>query len=301
MSRALGVALGLLGDRVFGEPRIEPHPVAALGNLLAHIERCVWQPSRARGVGHALIGTGIGVGAGLVIRSTATATYLASSGRMLGESARAVGRALADDDLDGARALLPALVGRDPSSLGAEEIARAVVESVAENTVDAVVAPALWGALAGAPGALGHRALNTLDSMVGHHSERYEEFGWASARLDDAAAWLPARATAVLVAAARPAQAGKVLRIVRRDAAAHPSPNAGVAEAAYAAALELRLGGTNRYGDRIEHRAEMGDGKPPTAADIDRAVTLLRDVTFVLAGVLGAFGCVGVRRAARAR
>jgi adenosylcobinamide-phosphate synthase len=290
MRHALGAAIGLVADRVLGEPRVEPHPVALLGTALGRIEERTYAPSRARGVLHAAIGAGVGVAAGAVVRSTAAATYVSSSGRMLGDAALDVRDALVRDDLDHARELLPMLVGRDPSSLDADDIARAVVESVAENTVDAVVAPALWGAIGGAPGALGHRAVNTLDSMVGHRSDRYERFGWASARLDDVAAWIPARATAALVAAARPARAGEVWRIVRRDAPAHPSPNAGVAESAFAAALELRLGGVNRYGDRVEHRAVMGDGKPPTLADIGRAVVLLRDVTYVLAGVLGVIG-----------
>ena len=290
MNRPLGAALGLLADRLLGEPGVEPHPIALLGRTLVRVEGRMWGLSRTRGVAHAAIGTAIGVGAGAVVRSTAAATYVSSSGRMLGDSALDIHRALRTGDLDRARELLPMLVGRDPSALDADELARAVVESVAENTVDAVVAPALWGAVAGAPGALGHRAVNTLDSLVGHHSERYEEFGWASARLDDAAAWVPARVTALLVAAARPSRAGDVWRVVRRDAGGHPSPNAGVAEAAYAAALELRLGGVNRYGDRVEHRAELGDGKPPSPEDIPRAVTLLRDVTLVLAGALGVIG-----------
>ena len=290
MNRSLGAAIGLVADRLLGEPRVEPHPVAMLGSTLALVEARTWAPSRARGIAHAAIGTAIGAGAGLVVRSTAVATYVSTSGRMLGDAALDVHGALCAGDLDRARELLPMLVGRDPSSLDADEIARAAVESVAENTVDAVVAPALWGAVAGAPGALGHRAVNTLDSMVGHRNDRYEEFGWASARLDDAAAWVPARATAALVALARPSRASDVWRIVRRDAAAHPSPNAGVAESAYAAALDLRLGGVNRYGERTEHRAEMGDGKPPTGDDIERAVALLRDVTLVLAGILGVIG-----------
>jgi adenosylcobinamide-phosphate synthase len=252
--RALGASLGLLADRAIGEPRTEPHPIALLGDLLVRAERLMWRPARTAGVAYAAAGISVGVTAGALVRSTLAATYVSTSGRMLGDSAREAARALERDDLDHARALLPTLVGRDPSSLDADEIARAVVESVAENTVDAVVAPALWGAVAGAPGALGHRALNTLDSLVGHRNERYEQFGWASARADDVAAWIPARATALLVAAARPARAADVYRIVRRDAAAHPSPNAGVAEAAYAAALDLRLGGTNRYGDRLEDR-----------------------------------------------
>lgn len=296
MNRRTQVAIGLLADRVFGEPRVEPHPVALLGDVLARAEARMWAPTRVRGVAFAALGTGLGIGTGVLARSTALATYVSASGRMLGDAALDVGDALRRDDLDAARDLLPTLVGRDPRSLDADEIARAVVESVAENTVDALVAPALWGALAGAPGALGHRAINTLDSMVGHRSERYEAFGWASATLDDVAAWAPARVTAILVAIARPSRATAVWRTVRRDAAMHPSPNAGVAEAAYAAALELRLGGENRYDGRVERRADLGDGKPPTAADIGRAVVLLRDVTYVLGGLLVLGGMRAPRR-----
>jgi len=295
--RSVSVALGLLADRAVGEPRVEPHPVAVLGSALSRAESAMYAPSRGRGAAFAAVGTTLGVVAGGVTRSTALATYVSTSGRMLGDVALDIERALLADDLDRARALLPSLVGRDPTSLSADEIARATVESVAENTVDAVVAPAFWATVAGAPGALGHRAVNTLDAMVGHHDERYEEFGWASARLDDAAAWVPARLTAVLVALARPRRAGDVWRVVRRDASSHPSPNAGIAEAAYAAALELRLGGVNAYAGRTERRADLGDGKPPSAADIGRTVDLLRDVTYVLAGIL----LVGGLRAPRRR
>jgi adenosylcobinamide-phosphate synthase len=167
-----------------------------------------------------------------------------------------------------------------------------VVESVAENTVDAVVAPALWAAVAGAPGALAHRAANTMDAMVGHRSDRYLRYGWAAARLDDAMAWVPARATAVLVATVRPGAAGAVVRTVRHDAPAHPSPNSGVAEAAFAAALGLRLGGTNRYGGRIEHRPALGDGRAPRPGDIERTVELAGDVGLALVAALLAAGLV---------
>jgi adenosylcobinamide-phosphate synthase len=170
---------------------------------------------------------------------------------------------------------------------------------VAENTVDAIVAPALWGAAAGGPGALGYRAVNTLDAMVGHHSARYERYGWASARLDDAAGWIPARATALLVAGVRPAAATAVWTAVRRDAPRHPSPNAGVAEAAFAAALGLRLGGTNVYDGRVEVRPPLGDGPPPETADIARAVRLSSDVawllTVALAGLRGLNAVTGLR------
>jgi adenosylcobinamide-phosphate synthase len=133
-----------------------------------------------------------------------------------------------------------------------------------------------------------------MDAMVGHRSERYRRFGTVAARLDDVAGWVPARATAVLVAAARPSTAREVWRVVRRDAAAHPSPNGGVAEAAFAAALELRLGGTNRYGELVEERPALGDGKPPSVDDIDRAVRLSRDCTTVLAAALAAGALVGL-------
>lgn len=276
------VALGLVADRLFGEPPAAMHPVVAFGRVMRRVERSLYRDRRAAGVAHALIGAGVGVAAGGLVGSTAVATWVAVAGRALGSAATAVGSALVDGDLDRARELLPALVGRDPSTLDEKEIARAVVESVAENTVDAVVAPALWAAVAGAPGALGYRAVNTLDAMVGHHSARYENYGWASARLDDVAGWVPARATAALVAGVRPAAARAVWTAVRTQAPAHPSPNAGVAEAAFAAALGLRLGGTNRYGDRVEIRPPLGTGRPAEAGDIARAVALSRDVTLAL-------------------
>lgn len=276
------VALGLVADRLFGEPPAAVHPVVAFGRVMRGVERLLYRDRRAAGVAHALIGAGVGVAAGGLVGSTAVATWVAVAGRALGSAATAVGSALVDGDLDRARELLPALVGRDPSTLDEKEIARAVVESVAENTVDAVVAPALWAAVAGAPGALGYRAVNTLDAMVGHHSARYENYGWASARLDDVAGWVPARATAALVAGVRPAAARAVWTAVRTQAPAHPSPNAGVAEAAFAAALGLRLGGTNRYGDRVEIRPPLGTGRPAEAGDIARAVALSRDVTLAL-------------------
>ena len=167
---------------------------------------------------------------------------------------------------------------------------------MAENTVDAVVAPALWAALAGGPGAIGYRALNTMDAMVGHRSPRYERYGWASARLDDVAGWVPARVTSVLVVVARPPAARSVLHAVRRQAPAHPSPNAGVAEAAFAAALGLRLGGTNRYGERVEHRPHLGHGRPAAVNDIDRAVRLSLDVGVLLATTLATAALVTRRR-----
>jgi adenosylcobinamide-phosphate synthase len=209
----------------------------------------------------------------------AAAIWAALGGRSLAREALAVAALLEGGEVGAARRRVRALVGRDPRALDEAELARAVVESVAENAVDAVIAPLFWAALGGAPAVLAYRAINTLDAMVGHKDERYREFGWAAARLDDLATWPAARLGALLTVAAAPAVGGSpraTARVLRRDGARHPSPNAGRAEAAAAGALGVRLGGVNRYGERLEHRPELGDGRLPEVVDIGRAVVLLR-------------------------
>lgn len=290
MRRSLAASAGIVADVLLGEPPSSVHPVVGFGRVMRAVERTAYRDTRGAGAAHAAIGAGLGLAGGELVWSTTIATGLAVGGRALGDAAKAVGLALDAGDLDGARALLPSLVGRDSTELDVKGVARAVVESVAENTVDAVVAPALWGAVMGAPGALGYRAVNTLDAVVGHRSARYANYGWASARADDVAGWVPARVTAALVAAVRPRSARAVWAAVRTQAPAHPSPNAGVAEAAFAAALGLRLGGENRYADRIELRPALGTGRPPEPADIGLAVDLLRDVSLALAGALAVWG-----------
>jgi adenosylcobinamide-phosphate synthase len=288
--RPLAAATGIVFDRLFEEPASSWHPVAHFGRVMSSFERRHYQDAKPPGVLYALTGTLLGAIAGAALRSTAWATGLAVGGRSLWRAADDVASALSRGDLEGARALLPNLVGRDPSELDEEEIVRAVVESVAENTVDAIVAPLLWAAVAGAPGALGYRAINTMDAMVGHHSERYERYGWASARLDDLANWLPARATAVLVAAVRPNTARDVRLAVSTQSPAHPSPNAGVVEAAFAGALGVRLGGRNRYGERVEDRPTLGNGRSVRVDDIGEAVRISRDVVTSLAAILALIG-----------
>jgi adenosylcobinamide-phosphate synthase len=225
---------------------------------------------------------------------TAAATWTVLGGASLGAEAAEIARLLEAGDLAAARRRLPALCGRDPDGLDAAGITRAVVESVAENTCDAVVAPLAWGAACGLPGLLGHRAVNTLDAMVGHHSPRYERFGWAAARLDDLAAFVPARLTALLAIAAAPAVGGSArrgLRVLRRDGGNHPSPNGGRCEAAFAGVLGVKLGGVNVYDGRTEIRGLLGEGPSPSPADIRRAVVLSRLITAaaaVLAAVLAA-------------
>ncbi len=288
--RAVAVAAGLVADRAFGEPPSEVHPVAGFGRLMGTIEQQVWADDRGTGVLYTAAGVTTGIVMGRCARSTAAAVALSCAGRELRATASRIGSTLARGDLEGARRQLPALVGRDPAGLDESGVAAAVIESVAENSVDAVVAPALWGLLGGASGAWAYRAINTMDAMVGHRSSRYERFGWASARLDDAANLVPARTCAALVAAVRPGRARHVLDVVRRDAPAHPSPNAGVAEAAFAAALGVELGGPLRYGDRSESRPALGSGPRPGPADIARAVTLADHVERALAGALIAGG-----------
>ncbi len=291
LPRPLGAAAGLALDRLLPELPGAVHPVVLFGAVMTGLERRIHRDAKGPGLLHALVGVSLGLGVGAVVRSTALATSSAVAGRALVATAGDDGRSLQADDVERARELLPSLVGRDPSGLGRNEIARAVVESVAENTVDAVVAPAFWGSVAGAPGALGYRSVNTLDSMVGHRSLRYANYGWASARLDDALAWVPARLTALLVAAVRPRTARAVWVAVRDQAPAHPSPNAGVAEAAFAAALGVCLGGTNRYGERVEERVALGTGRPAEVADIGAAIRLSNDVSSALAVGLVLIGC----------
>jgi adenosylcobinamide-phosphate synthase len=176
-------------------------------------------------------------------------------------------------------------------------LVRATVESVAENTSDAVVAPLLWGAVGGVPGLAAYRAVNTLDAMVGHRSPRHQRFGWAAARVDDVANLVPSRVTAGLAVLLAPAVGGRrdaAWRAWRRDGHKHPSPNAGPVEAAFAGALGRTLGGRLSYGGRGEDRPFLGNGPAPDVADIARAARLSGAVSLAAAGL--AVAVRGVRR-----
>ena len=280
-----GLALlsGWAADQVLGDPR-RWHPVAGFGRLALALERALYAPSRARGALYAgalvaLAALGAEAAARVLPRRLvlAACTWAALGGRSLAREADAVAADVRSGDLGAARKALPALVGRDPDALDADGICRATVESVAENTADAVVGVLLWGAVAGPAGVAAYRAANTLDAMVGHRSERYADFGWAAARLDDALTWPVARAGAALAAACAPVaggSAGAALRALRRDGAAHPSPNAGRMEAAFAGALGVRLGGPLAYAGRVEARPRLGDGRAPVPDDVTRAIRL---------------------------
>lgn len=283
-------------DRLVPDPQ-RGHPVAAFGQSAARLEKLIWSDSRARGLLFTVtcVGSSVALAGALDRRAgsarlalTAFTTWAVLGSRSLQGEGRAVHSLLADVDLEGARRQVSRLVGRDPSELDEAGVARAALESVAENSCDAIVAPLFWGAIAGVPGLVGYRAINTLDAMVGHRSRRYERFGWASARLDDVANFVPARVTAGLVALVAPlrqASPREVLRITRRDGRSHPSPNSGMAEAAFAAVLGVQLGGRNVYRDRVEDRPVLGDGRPATPADLEQAIALCAAVTVAAATV----------------
>ncbi len=319
---------GYVADLVAGDPR-RWHPVAGFGRIAAALERTVYQPRRARGaVAAGLLVAGAAAAAELLARACtrllarvaanapsrgptrplargpielargrevalAALTWAALGGCSLRREALREARLIERGELDQARAGLRALCGREAAELDVEGLCRAVIESLAENTSDAVVGALLWGALGGPAGVAAYRAANTLDAMFGHRSERYEAFGWAAAKLDDALNWPAARLSAALTCLAAPLVGGspaRTLAVIRRDGAAHPSPNAGRIEAAFAGALGLQLGGALRYGARTEQRPLLGDGKRPEVADIRRAARLS-----LITGTAAALTCAVLR------
>ena len=293
------VAAALVLDALFGEPPEAVHPTVLMGRTISVFERPALKrenPRSRRLAGIALAGSL----PALVFFATRKALDAASeklrwmigmalvsttlSMRGLAEAADSVERSLRGGQLEEARARVGRFVGRDTKDLSEAEICRAAVESVAENTSDGVVAPMLYGLLFGAPGALAYKAVNTLDSMVGHPQPPHAELGWASARLDDLANLAPSRVTA-LAAAAVSGRPFRTLRTAYRYGPLTESPNAGMAEAAFAGALGVRLGGTNMYGGISRKGPVLGEGPQPVPEDIRRAVSLMRRCC-VLLGVL---------------
>ncbi|MEV6098715.1 cobalamin biosynthesis protein [Nocardia sp. NPDC051981] len=285
---AAGLLLGFGLDRALGDPR-RGHPVAGFGSAAMKVERLTYRDSRVAGVVHEIVLVGAVSGLGIGLRRavagralgaavlTAAATWTVLGGTSLARTGRDMADRLESGDIDGARALLPSLCGRDPEVLDADGLARAALESIAENTSDATVAPLFWGAVAGVPGLLAYRAINTLDAMIGYRNDRYRNFGWAAARTDDVANLAPARVSGLITTALAPVVGGRpadAWRAWRRDAAKHPSPNAGVAEASMAGALGVTLGGRTEYRHGAELRPTLGDGPIPRVRDLRRAVRL---------------------------
>jgi adenosylcobinamide-phosphate synthase len=292
-TRVIGVLAGYLADLLLADP-LTAHPVAGFGAAASVAERVTYRDTRIGGAVHVGVLVGAASLLGAVLQrhtrrrgplwsaaATAAVTWIALGGTSLARTGLAMSDLLGSDDVEAAKRLLPSLCGRTPAQLDIAQLTCAAVESVAENTSDAHVAPLLWAAVGGAPAVLGYRAVNTLDSMIGHRSPRYVRFGWAAARLDDAANYVAARVTATMVVACAPIIGGSpfgAIRAWRRDAAQHPSPNAGVVEAAFAGALGVRLGGPTQYHYELQIRPVLGEGLPPSVADLRRAVLLSRAV-----------------------
>ncbi|WP_029422449.1 adenosylcobinamide-phosphate synthase CbiB [Alicyclobacillus macrosporangiidus] len=309
---AAAAALAL--DRVVGDPAWLPHPVVAMGRWIGWLERR-WNRRHysdrvRRALGAAVVVTTLAWAGGLtfgllwlacrvspalaaLLNIVLTATTVAWRG--LRDAGRAVYRRLREEGLDAARCEVARYVGRDTAHLPEPEVVRAAVETVAENLVDAVVSPLFFACLLGAPGAMMYRAANTLDSMLGHRDDRFWAFGWSAARLDDVLNFIPARLTAGIVAIAlafRGLPALRALRVMRRDAGGHPSPNAGIPEAMMAGGLGVQLGGWNVYHGVPSFRALMGDPlRTLEAEDIPRAVAVLDAACAVTGVLLAALGC----------
>ena len=271
-------------DLVLGDPRWLPHPVRGFGRLVNVAERA-WRgtglPLRLSGILFWFSVVGLAVAIVRLTLPWATVYWIFAllACRDLDVEAGRVVAALKRDDLEDSRHQLSWIVGRDTAGLAEPEILRATVETIAENLSDAVIAPLFYLALAGPLGMAAYKAINTLDSMVGYRNQRYAEFGWASARIDDVVNYVPARLTAVLIwaSALLPGfDARRSLRITLRDGNSQPSPNAGYPEAAVAGALGVQLGGLNFYQGVPSRKASLGDPVVPLdRGAFDKVRTLL--------------------------
>lgn len=300
-------------DLIMGDPRWLPHPVRAMGQVIVWFDdhvREICRSSITLRLAGVILALGLPtvvylLGHWMVVEAGAVAEWLgiivtiglASStlaGRDLWDHVQAVKKPLQRGDIVGARQAVAMIVGRDTQELSESEVVRATVETVAESTADGVIAPLFYLMLGGPPLALAYKAVNTLDSMVGHRDERHIDFGWASARLDDVANWIPARLAAVLLLLATGLVTLKLNRMIRgwhvlrRDGGNHPSPNSGRPEAAMAGVLGVQLGGTNYYEGVANERPTLGDGRRAlVVGDITLAAQLMA-VASLLGVLIGA-------------
>jgi adenosylcobinamide-phosphate synthase len=306
MEHLIAITLALIIDRFIGDPPNWPHPVRWIGQMIAFLEQ-KWNRGLRRkwkGIGMVwiiitctwLITWGlvyavyrIHPAIGMFFEGILIATTIAQKG--LADAAMEVFQPLNEGKIEEARKKLSYIVGRDTDDLPEEEVVRGAVETVAENTCDAVTAPLFWAFVGGAPLAMVYRAVNTCDSMVGYKNGRYRDFGWASARLDDVFNWIPSRLTAwVMIIANKPVEGmtrSKVIQVMKRDGRLHPSPNSGWSEAATAGLLGIQLGGMNKYRGVISHRAKMGIPLYPLRRQhILQSVTILKRTVFLYSLVI---------------
>ncbi|MBR1289805.1 cobalamin biosynthesis protein CobD [Bradyrhizobium ottawaense] len=279
------------------------HPVTWLGRLIGAIDRGWNRGSdppalrRAAGVAGSLLVIAFSVAIGCALQALLSSSWIQIvlvgilawplvALRSLHDHVAAVANPLLAGDIAAARDAVSRIVGRDPAALDEAGIARAAIESLAENASDGIVAPVFWGALFGLPGILGYKAINTLDSMIGHRNERHEAFGWAAARIDDVANFIPARLTGFVFVLLAPRRS-EALSCMTRDARRHRSPNAGWPEAAMAGALGVRLSGPRIYHGSATDEPWLNEGaRDPRAADIAEALTVYRRAMVLLAGTL---------------
>lgn len=277
VSHLIALTLAVLIDLIIGDPPNWPHPVRWMGSLIAKLDKALNKGKMKKLTGIvmvlivlSIIGSlaflivtffySLHIAAGILVEAILISSAIAQ--KSLKEAAMTVYEPLEKGDMDEARKKLSYIVGRDTECLDEPEMVRAAVETVAENTSDGITAPLFWALIGGAPLALIYRAINTCDSMVGYRNEKYENFGWASARLDDIVNWIPSRMTSIcMLAGCRPLYVSKkkAREIILRDAIKHPSPNSGWGEAAVAAILGVQLGGINYYKGMVSNRATMGD------------------------------------------
>jgi adenosylcobinamide-phosphate synthase len=274
--------VAIILDLLIGDPRWFPHPVVYVGKLITLLEKWLRMTVRNEMLGGVLLLVmTIGITCGVVVALLKGAyainfylgfclavilTWSCLAARSLHRESRLVADALVREDLATARKYLSYIVGRDTAELDEAEVWRATVETVAENSSDGVIAPLFFLILGGPVLALAYKAVNTLDSMVGYRNERYLHFGWASARCDDLANFIPARLTGLLMVAAAPLvglSGRSAWRIMHRDGRNHSSPNSGIPEAAAAGALGVRLGGTNVYSGIPVAKLTIGDPSQP--------------------------------------
>lgn len=309
--------VALAADAVIGDPdwlwRRLAHPVAMIGRVIAALDRALnrdaWSPARRKGAGIAAVLllviaallTGYAIEA-IIPRGPAgdialglLASTLITQKSLYQHVAR-VHAAFSAGGLAAAREAVSLIVGRDPNSLDESGVSRAAVESCAENFSDGVVAPTLSLALLGLPGLLAYKTINTADSMIGHRSDKYREFGWASARLDDLVNLVPARLASLLMALAAPVARGSIvssLKVMRRDARNHRSPNAGWPESAMAGALGVKLAGPRRYAEgMVDDPYLNAAGRDATPADIRRALRMLIAASGIQFAAISVLTCI---------